>query len=93
MNSECLYYYLAQETAFNSSCFIKFLDGLFNHFKADGLSSVTIIIDNVRFNHAEMVKKKIEDAGHRVLFLPAYSPFLNPIENLFNQLKFYVKQL
>ena len=26
------------------------------------------------------------------MFLPLYSPFLNPIENLFNQLKFYVKR-
>ena len=41
---------------------------------------------------AESIKKQIDDASHGVLFLPAYSPFLNPIENLFNQLKFYVKQ-
>ena len=30
--------------------------------------------------------------GHRVLYLPPYSPFLNPIENMFSKWKEYVRR-
>ena len=49
-------------------------------------------MDNLRFHHAEDVIQIVTDAGHNLVFLPAYSPFLSPIENLFNQLKDYVKR-
>jgi transposase len=42
-------------------------------------------MDNVRFHRSEEVVTLIEAHGHFAVFLPPYSPFLNPIEELFNQ--------
>ena len=93
MNSECLYYYSAQDSAFNAQKFCEFLNELFELFDRDNLTGVTLVMDNVRFHHVDTVLETVSRKGHHLLFLPAYSPFLNPIENLFNQLKHYVKKL
>lgn len=37
-------------------------------------------MDNATFHKSEESQKLIEKAGCRILFLPAYSPDLNPIE-------------
>jgi transposase len=37
-------------------------------------------MDNVPFHKNMKVKNIIEAAGHNILLLPPYSPFLNPIE-------------
>lgn len=39
-----------------------------------------VIMDNATFHKSEESQKLIERAGCRILFLPAYSPDLNPIE-------------
>ena len=49
-------------------------------------------MDNVRFQHANEVEHDVNDRGYEMIYLPPYSPFPNPIENMFNQLKFYVKR-
>ena len=33
------------------------------------------------------IRELIEDNGPELMFLPPYSPFLNPIKNLFSQWK------
>lgn len=48
---------------------------------------MTIIMDNARFHKSPQTRKIIEDAGHRLLFLPPYSPDLNPIEHRWFPLK------
>jgi len=40
----------------------------------------TIIMDNATFHKSQKTKELIESAGCRILFLPPYSPDLNPIE-------------
>jgi transposase len=39
-----------------------------------------VIMDNATFHKSEESRKLIERAGCRILFLPPYSPDLNPIE-------------
>ncbi len=46
-----------------------------------------VIMDNLPAHKADGVRKAIEDAGCRLLFLPPYSPDFNPIENAFSKLK------
>jgi transposase len=38
------------------------------------------ILDNARFHHAQLITDILSTNGSRVLFLPPYSPQLNPIE-------------
>lgn len=51
-----------------------------------------LIMDNVNFHKIESIIEKIEDAGIHVVFLPEYSPELNPIENMWSKLKAYLKK-
>lgn len=56
-----------------------------------GKNSV-IIMDNARIHHNEDLIKSIEEFGCRVLYLPPYSPDLNPIETAFSALKSWLKR-
>jgi transposase len=40
----------------------------------------TVVMDNASFHKSPMVKKIIKQAKCKLLYLPAYSPDLNPIE-------------
>lgn len=46
-----------------------------------------VILDNLRCHKVKGVREAIEAAGASILFLPPYSPDLNPIENAFAKLK------
>jgi putative transposase len=46
-----------------------------------------IILDNAAFHRARSTIQLIRQAGHRLLFLPPYSPHLNPIEKLWANIK------
>lgn len=51
-----------------------------------------LIMDNVSFHKMNSIIELIERAGVRVVFLPPYSPELNPIENMWSKLKSYIKK-
>lgn len=46
-----------------------------------------IIMDNAAFHKHPDTRRLIENAGHTLLYLPPYSPDLNPIEHRWAQLK------
>ena len=46
-----------------------------------------IILDNASFHKSAGTKELIEQKGAKLLFLPPYSPDLNPIEHDFGALK------
>lgn len=46
-----------------------------------------VIMDNLNSHKGDAVWQMIRKAGARLLFLPAYSPDLNPIEQVFAKLK------
>ena len=46
-----------------------------------------VIMDNLSSHKRQRIRELIEDAGGRLVFLPAYSPDLNPIEMIFAKLK------
>ena len=41
-----------------------------------------LVMDNTSIHKPKVVKKLIEDRGYKCLYLPLYSPFLNPIEEV-----------
>ena len=49
-------------------------------------------MDNASFHHSEKITEMCFEAGVRLLYLPPYSPDLNPIEEFFSELKSYIKQ-
>ena len=46
-----------------------------------------VIMDNLSSHKSDAVRDAIEAAGAELLFLPPYSPDLNPIEQIFSKLK------
>ena len=46
-----------------------------------------VIMDNLPAHKVTGVRQAIEDAGARLIYLPAYSPDFNPIEMAFSKLK------
>jgi transposase len=51
-----------------------------------------IVMDNASFHKRLDIQQSIRDAGHTLLFLPPYSPELNPIEHKWAQAKAIRKQ-
>ena len=44
-------------------------------------------MDNLSAHKGERVRELIEDRGCELLYLPSYSPDLNPIEEAFSKMK------
>jgi transposase len=51
-----------------------------------------VILDNLGSHKGKAVRKAIRAIGARLLFLPKYSPDLNPIEQVFAKLKDFVRK-
>jgi transposase len=52
-----------------------------------------VIWDNATFHKSPRIAQALEDAGIGLLFLPAYSPDLNPIEPFWATLKSWIRRL
>lgn len=50
-----------------------------------------LVLDNLSTHQGERVRQVVEARGCRLLFLPAYSPDLSPIEEAFSKLKSYLR--
>lgn len=65
--------------AYNSETFLQFIKSL------DLPTNSILLMDNASFHKAS--KSYIESKGWKLLFIPPYSPWFNPIENMFSVLK------
>lgn len=52
-----------------------------------------VIMDNLSTHRVAKVSQLLESAGHRLLYLPPYSPDLNPIENMWSKVKGILRNL
>ncbi len=50
-----------------------------------------VILDNATIHHIQGISELIASAGVLHIYLPPYSPDLNPIEELFSSVKSYLK--
>jgi len=53
----------------------------------------TLVMDNAAFHKSAKTKELIEKFGCHLLFLPTYSPDLNPIENWWHKIKSILRPL
>jgi transposase len=51
-----------------------------------------LVMDNASFHQGASIKELCEEAGVMLFFLSPYSPDLNPIEELFSQLKAFIRR-
>ena len=50
-----------------------------------------LVMDNCSIHHVQPVLETLRLMGILVLFLPPYSPDMNPIEEMFSSIKYYLK--
>ncbi len=51
-----------------------------------------VIMDNLGSHKRQAIRRTVRAVGAKLLFLPAYSPDLNPIEQLFAKLKTLLRE-
>lgn len=84
---------LVAPLVFQGSCNTEVVDVYFEQVLLPALPPGSVIVlDNARFHQSATTQKLVADAGCRLLFLPAYSPDLNPIENLWAAFKTRLRQ-
>jgi transposase len=49
-------------------------------------------MDNASFHHTDRIRELCYNAGVKLLYLPPYSPDLNPIEEFFAELKAFIRR-
>ena len=51
-----------------------------------------VVMDNLSSHKSDAVREAIEKVGAELLFLPPYSPDLNPIEQVFAKIKHWLRR-
>jgi transposase len=79
---------------FQGTCNTKLFDLWVEQFLVPELQpNQVVIMDNATFHKSEKTRMLIENAGCKLLFLPPYSPDLNPIEKFWAWFKAKVRSL
>lgn len=76
----------------DGTIFENFIEQLLHHCNPFPQSRPVIIMDNASFHYSERIKQMYQDAGVILVYLPPYSPDLNPIEEFFVELKAFIKK-
>ena len=56
------------------------------------LRNIRWVIDNMKSHHAKAVKNLLDSSEIRYIYLPPYSPDLNPIEKLWSKVKAFLRK-
>lgn len=77
---------------YNTESFLGYIDEFADEIIKDDIRNSIIIMDNVPFHKSNRIRNLAMERNINIEFLPPYSPFLNPIENLFSKWKAYVRR-
>ena len=88
-----LLHYQVLDGAGNHIAFSHFIYDLGHQRDIQGLPQDSILVmDNVAFHRNQLSRETMNNRGFTYKFLTPYSPYLNPIENMFFQWKNLVKR-
>jgi transposase len=77
---------------FNGSCNTQLFEAWVEQFLIKELKpGQYVVMDNASFHRSHRTRELIESVACRVIFLPAYSPDLNPIEKFWANMKRWIK--
>lgn len=76
----------------DAALFEDFIERLLHHCKRFPDERSVLVMDNASFHHSERVERMCTENGVRLVYLPPYSPDLNPIEEFFAELKAFIKR-
>ena len=70
-----------------STHFHDFIKDLLDVMQDLGMTEKYLVMDNCSIHKGDGTEELIAKSGHKLLFLPTYAPFLNPIEKVWAQIK------
>lgn len=77
---------------FNRTCNTNLFEAWVEQFLIKELEpGQVVVMDNATFHKSQRTKELIESVGCRLIFLPPYSPDLNPIEKFWANMKRWIK--
>jgi transposase len=76
----------------DGSFYEDFIEELLHYCKPFPDEKSVIVMDNASFHHTEKIKQMCSEAGVKLVYLPPYSPDLNPIEEFFAELKAFIQR-
>jgi transposase len=76
----------------DASVFEEFIEQLLQHCGKWPEPKSVLIMDNASFHHTDRIHQICTDAGVKLIYLPPYSPDLNPIEEFFAELKAFIRR-
>jgi len=68
-----------------------FIAGLLERMQPWPLPNSVIIMDNETIHKVEGIQEMVEECGMHLIYLPVYSPDLNPIEEAFSSIKAWLR--
>ena len=72
--------------------FKTYLGSVMDELDKKGLHGYYICMDNAPIHKPKDIQEFIESRGYKCIYLPPYSPFLNPIEEFWSKVKYLVKR-
>jgi transposase len=79
------------ENAITGDDFRRFVEGLLPWMNRWPLPHSVLVVDNASIHKVAGIRELVEERGMRLLYLPAYSPDLNPIELAFSTIKAWLR--
>lgn len=76
----------------DATVFEDFIDQLLRHCGRWPEPKSVLVMDNASFHHSERIAQMCADAEVKLVYLPPYSPDLNPIEEFFAELKAFIRR-
>lgn len=72
--------------------FLAYLNNVMDTLDKNNIKGQYIVMDNAPIHKPKVIKTLIEERGHKCIYLPPYSPFLNPIEEFWSKVKAGVRR-
>lgn len=76
----------------DASFFEDFIEELLQHCGKYPEPKSVLIMDNASFHRSERIEQMCLGKGVKLVYLPPYSPDLNPIEEFFAELKAFIRR-
>lgn len=76
----------------DASFFKDFMDELLHYTNPFPGEKSVIVMDNASFHRSQDIEQMCLEAGVKLVYLPPYSPDLNPIEEFFAELKAFIQR-
>ena len=73
------------------AAFRRFVEGLLLRMNKWPLPNSVLVVDNASIHKVDGIRELVEGSGMRLMFLPSYSPDLNPIELTFSSVKAWLR--